>query len=319
MSMQAVILAAGKGTRLAPITNHRSKGMLPILGKPILARIVLGMISSGLRNFILVVNPEDHEIRAYFQKEFTRDVQMQFIHQDRQLGTAHALGLAAPKISGDFILSACDSLVPDQEMNSLVSAWSQYAGSHGLLSLERIPLEDAHKTGIVTLDGDQVRQIIEKPAPADAPSNISSTPLYAFSNRIMDYLPRVPASPRGEYELQDAVQMMIDDGLIVNGFFLKNRQTLTTADDLLAINLEHLYAQPHCCQVETENIGSNTRLVNPVLIEKEVEIGANCQVGPGVYIEKNARIGNDVQLENAVVLREASIPGSTRLKDRVIY
>ena len=318
MSTQSIILAAGKGTRLAPITNTRSKGMLPILGKPFLERIIRGMLSSGLRNFILVVNPEDHEFRQYFQKEFSLDVQIQFIDQDRQLGTAHALRLAAPHITGDFFLSACDSLVPEGEMNLLVSTWSQSPGSQGLLSLERIPQKDADKTGIVTLEGDKVSGIVEKPLPAEAPSNISSTPLYAFSSRILDYLPQVPVSPRGEYELQDAIQMMIDEGQTVNGIFLKNRLTLTTAEDLLAINLYYLYALVQRDRVVTKNIGSHTNLVEPVFIEEGVEIGSNCQIGPGVYIEKNVRIGDDVQLENVVVLRNTTIATSTRLKDRVI-
>lgn len=318
MSTQSIILAAGKGTRLAPITNTRSKGMLPILGKPFLERIIRGMLSSGLRNFILVVNPEDHEIREYFQKEFSLDVQIQFIDQDRQLGTAHALRLAAPHITGDFFLSACDSLVPEGEMNLLVSTWSRYPGSQGLLSLERIPQKDADKTGIVTLEGDKVSGIVEKPLPAEAPSNISSTPLYAFSSRILDYLSQLPISPRGEYELQGAIQMMIDDGQTVNGIFLKNRLTLTTAEDLLAINLDYLYAQAQRDRVVTKNIGSHTNLVEPVFIEEGVEIGSNCQIGPGVYIEKNVRIGDDVQLENVVVLRNTTIATSTRLKDRVI-
>jgi NDP-sugar pyrophosphorylase family protein len=318
MSTQSIILAAGKGTRLAPITNTRSKGMLPILGKPFLERIIRGMLSSGLRNFILVVNPEDHEIREYFQKEFSLDVQIQFVDQDRQLGTAHALRVAAPHITGDFFLSACDSLVPEGEMNLLVSTWSRYPGSQGLLSLERIPQKDADKTGIVTLEGDKVSGIVEKPLPAEAPSNISSTPLYAFSSRILDYLSQLPISPRGEYELQGAIQMMIDEGQTVNGIFLKNRLTLTTAEDLLAINLDYLYAQAQRDRVVTKNIGSHTNLVEPVFIEEGVEIGSNCQIGPGVYIEKNVRIGDDVQLENVLVLRNTTIATSTRLKDRVI-
>ena len=318
MSTQSVILAAGKGTRLAPFTNSRSKGMLPILGKPFLERIIRGMLSSGLRNFILVVNPEDHEIREYFQKEFSLDVQIQFIDQDRQLGTAHALRLAAPHITGDFYLSACDSLVPEGEMNLLVSTWSRNSGSQGLLSLERIPQKDADKTGIVTLEGDKVSGIVEKPLPAEAPSNISSTPLYAFSSRILDYLPQVPVSPRGEYEIQDAIQMMIDEGQTMNGLFLKDRLTLTTADDLLAINLDYLYAQAKSYQVGIENNQSHTILEKPFYIEEGVEIGSNCQIGPGVYIEKNVRIGDDVQLENVVVLRNTTISKNTKLKDRVI-
>lgn len=317
--MQAVILAAGKGTRLAPITNNRSKGMLPILGEPMLARIIGGMFSSGLRNFILVVNPDDYAIREYFQNEISHDVQIQFIDQDRQLGTAHALRLVAPKIAGDFILSACDSLVPAGEMNLLVSTWSRLSDSHGLLSLERIPRIDAGKTGIVTLDGGRVAGIVEKPLPAEAPSDISSTPLYAFSSRILNYLPQVPISPRGEYELQDAIQMMIDEGLTVNGLFLNSRLTLTSAHDLLAINLDYLYAMAQSYQAGSDNIGSNTKLVDPFFIEKDVEIGQNCQIGPGVYIEKNVRIGDDVQLENVVVLRDTIIAKNARLKNRVVY
>jgi NDP-sugar pyrophosphorylase family protein len=186
------------------------------------------------------------------------------------------------------------------------------------LSLERIPQKDADKTGIVTLEGDKVSGIVEKPLPAEAPSNISSTPLYAFSSRILDYLSQLPISPRGEYELQGAIQMMIDEGQTVNGIFLKNRLTLTTAEDLLAINLDYLYAQAQRDRVVTKNIGSHTNLVEPVFIEEGVEIGSNCQIGPGVYIEKNVRIGDDVQLENVVVLRNTTIATSTRLKDRVI-
>jgi len=318
-NMQAIILAAGKGTRLAPITDKRSKGMLPILGKPILARIILGMLASGLKDFILVVNPEDQEIGEYFRNEFSQVAQIQFVNQDNQLGAAHALRLAAPKITGDFILSACDSLFPEQEMNLLVSTWQRHPGSHGLLSLERIPLEDAHKTGIVTLDGDQVSGIIEKPSPAEAPSNISSTPLYAFSTSILDYISRVPISPRGEYELQDAIQMMIDEGKRVNGLFLENRLTLTTAGDLLNINLEYLYTQQDSSQVGIENIGSKTELVKPIFIEAGVEIGAGCQIGPGVYLERDARIGDGAQLENVVVLRDTTVAKRTKFTDMILY
>jgi bifunctional UDP-N-acetylglucosamine pyrophosphorylase/glucosamine-1-phosphate N-acetyltransferase len=171
----------------------------------------------------------------------------------------------------------------------------------------------------VTLDGDRVAGIIEKPPPAEAPSDISSAPLYAFSNRILNYLPQVPISPRGEYELQDAIQMMIDEGLTVNGLFLNSRLTLTTANDLLAINLDYLYAMAQSYQVGSDNIGSTTKLVNPVFIEEGVEVGQNCQIGPGVYIEKNVRVGDDVQLENVVVLRDTTIAKNTRLKDKVIF
>jgi NDP-sugar pyrophosphorylase family protein len=317
--MQAVILAAGKGTRLAPITNSRSKGMLPIVGKPILERIIDGMVASGLRDFILVVSPEDREIREYFQGESSLDIQTEFVDQARQLGTADALRQAAPYLTEAFILSACDNLVPDGEMNNLISTWSQHPVTQGLLSLERIPIQDTVKTGIVTLVSNQITGIVEKPLPDDAPSNISSTPLYVFSTRILDYLPLVPLSTRDEYELQDAIQTMIDDGHVVRGLFLKDRLTLTTAEDFLALNLQYLESEGIVDHVETQNIGSRTGLIAPVYIEAGVEIGADCQIGPGVYIEKDASIGDRVRLENVAVLQGSAIPKEIDVKNLVIH
>jgi NDP-sugar pyrophosphorylase family protein len=316
--MQAVILAAGKGTRLQPITNTRSKAMLPILGKPIIERIIENLAAWGLRNFILVVSPEDQTIREYFQHETTLDVDIQFVNQARQMGTADALKQAAPYLNEDFVLSACDSLVPAEENERLISTWSKISGLQALLSLKSIPKGDSWKTGIVTLDGDQVTGIIEKPPPDQAPSTISSLPLYCFSLRILDYIPQVQLSPRGEYELQDAIQMMIDANENVRGLFVQNHLTLTTAEDLLELNFHFLNSSEEYWQITPHVVGVNTDLVMPLCIEPGVEIGSGCKIGPGVYIEKNARIGNYVKLENVVVLRQAVIPEGTELKNQVV-
>jgi NDP-sugar pyrophosphorylase family protein len=316
--MQAVILAAGKGTRLAPITNTRSKGMLPILGKPILERIIQDLASSGLQDFVLVVSPEDDELREYFGRMSSQDIKFQFVDQTSRLGTAHALRLAAPYIDEDFVLSACDNLVPSGELERLVATWMQHPDLQALLSLERIELEDTVDTGIVTLDGDRVTGIVEKPVPQEAPSNISSIPLYIFKRRFLDYLPKVSLSARGEYELPDAIQMMIDDGNSVQGLFLQNRITLTTKQDLLQINLHFLNNLAGSSQIETQKIGASTKLVKPVFIEAGVEIGSDCLIGPGVYIEKIARIGDGVHLESVVVLRESVIPDNLVIRKQIV-
>ncbi len=316
--MQAVILAAGKGTRLQPITNTRSKAMLPILGKPIVERIIENLAACELRDFILVVSPEDQAIREHFQHETTLDFHIQFVNQTRRMGIADALKQAAPYLNEDFVLSACDSLVPVEDNKRLIATWSQQPGLQALLSLKRIPKADSWKTGIVTLEDDRVTGIVEKPPPDQALTNISSLPVYCFSTRILDYLPRVPLSPRGEYELQDAIQMMIDEGGRVYGLFLDDRLNLTTAEDLLEINLHFLRNQVEDCQVDAQEIGPGTSFLPPVCIEPGVVIGSACKIGPGVYIEKNARIENNVQLENVVVLRQAVIPEGVELKNQVV-
>lgn len=316
--MQAVILAAGKGSRLQPITDTRSKAMLPILGKPIVERILENLAAPGIRDFILVVSPEDRAIREHFQRGSTLGINIHFVHQDRRLGTADALKQAATYLKEDFVLSACDILVSAEDVQRLITTWLQPPRSGGLLSLERISLMDTWKTGIVTLEGDQVTGIIEKPPPDQAPTNISSTPLYCFSTRILDYLPQVPISPRGEYELQDAIQMMIDEGENVRGLYLQSRLTLTTPEDLLKINLHFLKNKAEDCQIDAQEIDPGTNLLQPVCIEQGVVIGSDCKIGPNVYIEKNARIGDSVQLENVVVLRGAGIREGIILRDQVV-
>jgi NDP-sugar pyrophosphorylase family protein len=317
-NMQAVILAAGKGSRLLPITNSRSKPMLPILGKPIVERVMQNLAACGLSDFILVVNPEDREIREYFQDESRLDVNLHFVDQSLQLGTAHALMQAAPLLSADFVLSACDTLVSEEDLQRLLSIWTQQPGLQGLLSLIRIPIAEASKTGIVTLEEDRVTSIVEKPAPDQALTDISSLPLYCFSPRLLDFLPQVQLSSRGEYELQDALQMLIAQGGDVRGLFFQSKHSLTSVEDLLEINLHFLQKDDGNWMITPQAVGPNTSLVTPLYIEKGTIIGSDCNIGPNVYVERDAHIGNRVRLKNVVVLRKADIPDEANLSHQVV-
>ncbi len=316
--MQAVILAAGRGSRLGPITDTRSKPMLPILGKPILQRVMENLVSSGLRDFILVVNPEDSEIREHFQRNTTLDVNVHFVNQPERLGMADALMHAAPLIREDFVLSACDYLVTKEDVRSLINRWGERPDLGGLLSLIRISRQDSLKTAIVTLEGDRVTSIIEKPHPDQALSNISSLPLYCLSKGILEILPQLQKTARGEYELQDALQMMVMEGKNISGIYFQSYLTVTTAEDLLELNLYLLRSNARESYVNPSAVGPNTNIVPPLRIEEETFIGSGCIIGPDVYIEQNVRIGDDVHIQNAVVLRQAVIPDGSELSDRII-
>jgi NDP-sugar pyrophosphorylase family protein len=172
--------------------------------------------------------------------------------------------------------------------------------------------------GIVEMDGPWVTRIVEKPRPEDAPSSISSLPLYCFSRRILDYLPEVPLSPRGEYELQDAIQMIIERDGYVRGVIVHRRLTLTSPGDLLAINRHYLVTGNDRPQLAPYTVGPNTQLITPLRIESGTVIGANCTIGPNVYIERDCQIGDHVTIRNAVVLRESTISDRAKIEDQVI-
>lgn len=316
--MQAVVLAAGKGKRLQPITLTRSKAMAPIAGKPIVERVMDDLIANGITDFVLVISPDDQGIQQHFGDRPTPGVRVRFAYQAERLGMAHALACAAPEIQGDFFLAACDNLVSASHVGRMVAAWNAEPRPMGVLTLMPVEPERLGAVGIVETDGHWVRRIVEKPSPEEAPSNISSVPLYAFSHRILDYLPEVPLSERGEYELQDAIQMLIERDGRVCGVPIARRLTVTTPEDLLALNRHYLDREGGWVGQAPEGIGQDTRLAPPVHIQPGAVIGRECTIGPYAVIEGACQIGDHAVLTDTIVLRGATVPSGATLHGQVV-
>ena len=313
--MQAVILAAGKGERMGSLTRNRSKAMVPILGVPIAERVMAGLAMGGLEDLILVVSPDDHLIGPHFRHESElndRD-RIRTCVQPEPLGMAHALRQAARLIQGDFVLAACDNLVPAQDVARLLARWQATPQLDGLLALTPVEPEQVASTGIVEMEEGRVIRIVEKPAPERAPSTVASIPLYCFSRRILEYLPAVTRSTRGEYELQEAIQMLIEGGGHVQGEMIADRLSLTRPADLLAINRHYL-----ACRMAVERVGPDTGLIAPVHIGPGTVIGADCVIGPNAVIERDCRVGDKATIQNATLLPGAVVASGTTVRDQVV-
>jgi NDP-sugar pyrophosphorylase family protein len=314
--MQGVILAAGKGKRLQPVTPQRTKAMAPVAGKPMVERVIDLLVENGITDFILLVSPEDGEIIPHFQQQ-RPELTFRFLVQHERLGMAHALSLAAPYIHGDFVLSACDNLTPADHIAALL-ATHRTRQANATLSLMAIDIAQSASTGIVDWHEGWIRRIVEKPKPEAAPSNISSLPLYIFSTRLLTYLPQVQLSPRGEYELQDAIQLLIDHEGRVTGVCTESRMQLTNIADLLALNRHYLSLNSER-QILSHSIDSSTQLIAPLRIDQDVTIGPGCIIGPHVYIEASCRIGAGVRLADTVVLRGARVADQTAHAGEIIF
>jgi NDP-sugar pyrophosphorylase family protein len=328
--MQAVILAAGRGSRLHPLTLERSKAMLPIAGKPMVRRILENIAAAGIRDFIVVANPQDQELIRYIEGQEVYRIQLVF--QPHPRGAADGLQCAAERITGDFLLSACDNLVPLADMRGVIERWQSGAAPHGLLALLPIPTEKVSSAGIVELAGEWVTRIVEKPPLEKAPSNIASLPLYCFTPDLLNYLPRVGLSSRGEYELQDAIQMLIEHQGGVRGVEVHSRMTLTDAKDLLRLNRLFLeqpsdwLEQPSDWLVQPGDwlassqgaVPSGTQLIPPVFVEPGVRLSDDCTIGPEAYLEAGCTIGARVTIKNSVVLRGGTIPDEAYIDGQVI-
>jgi NDP-sugar pyrophosphorylase family protein len=310
--MQGVLLAAGKGKRLQPLTFERSKAMIPVAGRPLGARVADLLVAQGIDELIIVVSSQDAEVQPYFASQAVLGIPVRFVVQTERKGMAHALGIAAPFLHDTFIMSACDNLVAIEHVGEMVSAHHRLSAA-ATLSLMPIEISQASKTGVVEWDAPYVRRIVEKPRPEDAPSNISSLPLYIFSSAILDVLPMVTESARGELELQDAIQLLIGQNAPVVGVLTDSRQQVTDAADLLALNLQFLNQEKTLCLCNSP-LPTDAHLIPPVVVEAGVDIGEECVIGPAVYVENGSRIGHSSRIESTLVMRGAEVrPGEVHV------
>ena len=318
--MQGVILAAGKGKRLQPVTPARTKAMAPVAGKPIVARVLDLLVQTGVQDLILLVSPDDEEIVPYFEQHSPPGVKLTFVVQHERLGMAHALGLVAPYLQGDFIMSACDNLVPPEHLAAMV-ANHRHEQASATLSLMEIDIAESASTGIVEWqDSAQkfIRRIVEKPQPAEAPSNVSSLPLYVFSPKILELLPAVKPSKRGEYELQDAIQLLIDRCGGVTGVLTPVRWQLTNVADLLELNRHYLTVESVDGQSDQHWVDNGVHLIPPVRIDADCVLESGCTIGPYVYLEAGCRVGAGARIENAILLRNTVVATGSTISDTVV-
>ncbi|MEI6291106.1 MAG: NDP-sugar synthase, partial [Chloroflexota bacterium] len=282
-------------------------------GKPMIDWVMDGLKSAGLDEFIIVVHPDDRELINFYSSEH----KIKIVYQAERKGAAHALLCAANLIHGDFILTACDNLVENEHIQRFIDNFSnQNNGSHKTrLAVIKTARENMKNMGMVTWDGNVITNIIEKPSEENVISDTASIPLYGLPFHFLDYLPMVTPSKRGELELQDGIQRMINEGIPVFGELLPGRKTVTDANDLLKINIEFLRSFP--LTYITSPI-MNVKFTNPCMIEKGAVIGEYSHIGPDVVIENGAVIGKYCVISHSVLLRNAVIPDGTSINNQII-
>lgn len=307
--MQAVILAAGRGTRLQPVTEKRSKAMVPILGRPLVERVIEPLVANGVRDFIIVTSPNDRDIVAHFEAASSTGLSFRFVVQEQRLGTAAALSLAAPLIERPFAVWACDSVVDASHVGDLRAA---AAGADAVLSLLDVDRARVSKSAAVDIDGRRVRRIVEKPTPSmlesgTVGSTTVSLPHYLFQPGLLACLTEVPLSPRGEHELQDGIQQLIDDGRRVVGLRAPERRQVSTTADLLDFTLGLLHRAGGTDVAAGAVIARGARLVAPLRVDAGCEVSAGAVIGPDAYLENGSYVGRRARVRRSIVLRGARV------------
>jgi len=210
--MQAVVLAAGEGTRLRPLTEDKPKGMVEVDGDPILAHCFEQLIELGADELIVVVGYKKEAIMTHFDDDF-EGVPITYAHQRETKGLAHALRTVEDFIDDDFMLMLGDNVF-EANLADVVNRQQESRADAAFL-VEEIPIENASRYGVCDTNkyGEIVR-VEEKPE--DPPSNLVMTGFYTFTPAIFHACHLVQPSDRGEYELPDAINLLLQSGRTID-------------------------------------------------------------------------------------------------------
>ena len=214
--MQAVVLAAGKGTRLRPLTDDKPKVLVEVNGTPLIEDVFDNLIDAGASELIVVVGYKAEQIIDRYGDEY-RDTPITYTHQREQLGLAHAILQAEPHIDGDFMLMLGDNVFRGN-LKDVANRQKEDRADAAFL-VEEVPYEEASRYGVLdTNEYGEVTEVVEKPD--DPPSNLVMTGFYTFTPAIFHACHLVQPSDRGEYELPDAIDLLIQSGRTIDAIRL---------------------------------------------------------------------------------------------------
>ncbi|MDD2755150.1 MAG: sugar phosphate nucleotidyltransferase, partial [Methanothrix sp.] len=171
--MQAIILAAGEGSRMRPLTANLPKVMLPVAGKPLLEHIILRVARAGTDRFVLVVGYGAKSVRSYFEDGSRLGLKIDYADQDKQLGTGHALMAAQEKAEDRFLVLNGDVLPDEASLRDM---------ARGSTAVSAIEVDDPRRYGVFLAEGDIFKSVVEKSA--NPPSNLANAGIYFFKRSI---------------------------------------------------------------------------------------------------------------------------------------
>ena len=324
--MKALILSGGKGTRLRPLTYTGAKQLVPVANKPILWYGIESIVAAGITDIGIIISPETGgEVKSKTGDGSKFGAKITYILQNEPLGLAHAVKIAQPFL-GDFpfVMYLGDNLVESQLDLFINKFQSKQLDALTLLS----EVENPTAFGVAKVDRQgKVLQLLEKPQ--NPPSNLALVGVYLFSSTIHNAIANIQPSARGELEITDAIQYLIDQQQKVESFRLSGWWLDTgKKDDLLAANQIILDS---CLDSKIEgevdptsnisgrvHVGLDSKIINstirgPVIIGEHCHV-ENCFIGPYSSIADEATL-IDADIEHSVILKAATV---TNIQQRIV-
>jgi glucose-1-phosphate thymidylyltransferase len=309
--MQAVILAAGEGTRVRPLTKSRPKGLIPVANHPIIEYTIRALHQAGIREIIVVAGYRREQVTRFLNE---LDPNIEVVVQQKQLGTAAALKCAEHLIKGNFLLLPGDNYIDPVSV-------AKIAQTENTMLVKDHP--SPSNFGVVSINKGFVTGIVEKPE--HTPSFTVSTGIFSLTRDVFRYIKT--------NDVTDTIDCMIADGVKIKAVDAEDWQDALYPWDLIRMNERLLSGispekngtisksaiiQGAVSIGKGANIGPYTVITGPVVIGRDSLIGSHCNIMPNTSIGARGRIEPFCNIGNALLMDDVSIGSHSRVTDSVI-
>ena len=318
----AIILAAGKGSRLKPFTESVPKVMLPVANKPILEYVIESLVQSGIRKITIVVGYKKETIMDYFENGKKFNANIEYVIQEKQLGTGHALLQAKKHLTKKFLVLPGDNIIDSNLLSKIIN--------QDKLSVLVTKSEMPSKYGVVEVENNVITALIEKPK--EAIGHVISTGIYVLNKEAIEYVDGCVS--KGLHKITDAIQTMIAEGhkitaikgegiwmdavypwdlLPLNETSLKNHKSTVagTIEDGVTIKGNVFVGKDSI-------IRSGSYIVGPVVIGTGCEIGPHCSIFSSTAIGNNVSIGPFTEIRQSIIMDDCRIGSHSSFSNSVI-
>jgi len=332
-TLKAVVLAAGKGVRLWPLTENRSKHMIPISGKPLVEHVISAIRSAGIRSFVLVTQYRGELVKKRLGDGSELGVTIEYVNQPDVSGTANAISVTRDKIGNhDFLVAYGDLLVTPRAIKRVVAMYRK-RGHWPTIGL--VPVSHPESYGMARISGDLLTGIVEKPSPSRSPSNLANAGIYVLSPNVFDHLGATLRSRRGEFEITDTISSMAMGGTPVAWARIdpSDWQDIGRPWDVLTANARLLARSRRRIsgriergatvtgQVTIEKgavVRTGTVIEGPAWVGEGAIIGPLAHVRPCTSLGRGSAIGAFSEVKNSIIMDHTKIPHLSYVGDSII-
>ncbi|AZQ14250.1 sugar phosphate nucleotidyltransferase [Halorubrum sp. PV6] len=309
----AVILAAGEGRRLEPLTNRRPKPMVPVANRPLLEHVVEAVAGAGIDRIVLVVGYKQERIRNHFGDGDDWGVTIEYVEQSTQLGTGHAVLQAEPVVDGSFVVLNGDRIVD----SAAVSAVRERLGDGNAQLVTATAVESPRDYGVVHLDGDRVTEIDEKPeGPVD--TNRINAGVYGFSPTVFDAIRATNVT--GELAITATLNDLAERDAVTCVEYDGRWLDVSNLWDVLTVNAALIHDTDHArdAPATSQRVGDTVTVADDVVLAGNVRVGSNATLSGATAVGSNVSIAANAVVENSVVFPDAVIGPGAVVRDAVV-